>query len=161
MEDAHSFPPKPKGLLKLFYKFPTNFFKWHLGWIFGHRFLMITHIGRKSGKRYQTVLEVIRYTPATQEYIIISGYGSNSDWFKNITKTPIVDVQVKNKHFTPKQKILSAEETFQIFDAYRVKHPFAFKEIIWGMRYPYDGTTESLRSICNFIHGISLKPQKI
>ncbi|HSX10019.1 MAG TPA: nitroreductase family deazaflavin-dependent oxidoreductase [Candidatus Saccharimonadales bacterium] len=160
MDTVSSFISKPKGILKLLYKLPVYLYKWHVGWILGRRFLMITHIGRKSGKKHQTVLEVIHYDPSTQEFIVISGYGEKSDWYKNIVKTPVVEVQVKGTRFVPKQRILSPEETFTLFDTYRKEHPLAFKAIISGMGYPYNGTSESLLTICKFIRGISFTLQK-
>jgi deazaflavin-dependent oxidoreductase (nitroreductase family) len=159
MKSIPSLPSKPKGLLKFFFKLPKYLFKWHFGWIFGHRFLMITHVGRKSGKQYQTVLEIVRYNPSIQEYIVISGYGDKSDWYQNIVKSPAIDIQVGENHFVPQQKILSADETFQVLDEYRKNHSQAFQELLTVMRYPYDGTTESLHMLSGILRSISFRPQ--
>jgi hypothetical protein len=37
-------------------KLPLLLYRLGLGWIFGHRFLLLTHKGRRSGKVRQTVL---------------------------------------------------------------------------------------------------------
>jgi hypothetical protein len=34
---------------------------WHLEWLFGERSLLLTHTGRRTGLRRQTVLEVVEY----------------------------------------------------------------------------------------------------
>ncbi len=78
-------PSKPTGLLKLTFTLPRYLYRWHLGWLFGHRCLMITHIGRKTGRRRQTVLEVVHYDPSTQACIVMSGYGAKSDWYPEIS----------------------------------------------------------------------------
>ena len=40
-------------------------YRWRLGWLFGHRFALLTHEGRRSGKTYRTALWVYRYQPGT------------------------------------------------------------------------------------------------
>ena len=52
---------KPRGLLWLMFKLPVYIYRLRLGWLLGHRFLLLTHQGRKTGKIRHTVLEVIRY----------------------------------------------------------------------------------------------------
>lgn len=154
MANVTVLPTKPRGIVKVFFKLPIYLFRWQLGWIFGHRFLMITHIGRKSGKRHQTVLEVIHYNPSAQEYFVVSGYGERSDWYQNIKKQSAVEVQVGNKHFIPKQRLLSSEETFQMVDEYRKENPLAFRKLVSFVGYPYDGSVESLRAISDTFRGV-------
>jgi hypothetical protein len=43
-------PSKPTGPLKLAFTLPRYLYRWHLGLLLGHRCLMITHIGRKTGR---------------------------------------------------------------------------------------------------------------
>jgi len=38
----------------------------------GHEFLLLTHVGRRSGRVHQTVLKVLRYDPETGESIVAS-----------------------------------------------------------------------------------------
>jgi hypothetical protein len=52
-------PTRPHGLLRLGFKLPITLYRAHLGWLLGHRFLLLTHRWRTSGKIYQTVLEVV------------------------------------------------------------------------------------------------------
>src|SRR5579885_1162509 len=94
---------KPAGLLKLVFRMPRYLYRWHLGWLFGHRFLMITHIGRKSGLRRQTVLEVAHYDPSTQECVVMAGYGTQSDWYRNIQAQPAIEVQIGHQRYCPRQ----------------------------------------------------------
>jgi len=46
-------------LLRALLRAPVHVYHWRLGCLFGHRFLLLTHIGRRTGKRFQTVLEVM------------------------------------------------------------------------------------------------------
>ena len=38
--------------------------KFRLGWIAGHSLLVVTHVGRRTGKQHRTVLYVQRYDGA-------------------------------------------------------------------------------------------------
>ena len=77
-----------RGLLRFGLRFPVVLYRRHLGWLLGDRFLMLTHIGRKSGQPHQTVLEVVRHDGQTGEYVIASGWRGKSDWYRNLQKTP-------------------------------------------------------------------------
>jgi len=152
-----SFRHKPSGLLKWFYGLPRYLFRWHLGWVLGQRFLLITHVGRKTGKLHQTVVEVVWHDPAKQEYVVVSGYGTQSDWYQNIRKHPAISVQVGNTSFAPIQKFLSTVETFAVLDDYRHHHATAFAELCKVMGYPYDGTDDSLRNVSEVLKAISFQ----
>ncbi|MDQ2903510.1 MAG: nitroreductase family deazaflavin-dependent oxidoreductase [Ktedonobacteraceae bacterium] len=149
---------KPKGLLKWAFSLPRYLYRWHLGWLLGRRFLMITHLGRKSGRRRQTVLEVVSYDPATQECLVIAGYGVHSDWYRNIQVHPAIEVQIGCQRYTPQQRLFSSEETMHLLEEYQRHHPRAFREIIRFMGYAYDGTPEALHAISEILRGVALHP---
>ena len=56
-------------------------------------FCCLTHRGRKSGQPRQTVLEVVRYDRASRTYVVASGWGVRSDWYRNIQQNPDVVVE--------------------------------------------------------------------
>ncbi len=70
---------------------------WRLGlgrWVnawpeYGGRVMVLTHIGRKSGVRRQTP---VNYALMDGEVYCIAGFGSISDWYRNIIKHPQVEV---------------------------------------------------------------------
>ena len=151
-------PSKPTGLLKLAFILPRYLYRWHLGWLLGHRFLMITHVGRKTGQRRQTVLEVVHYDAATQECIVMSGYGLHSDWYRNIQAQPATEVHIGHSHYRPQQRMLSEEETLAQLEVYQRKHPLAFRELMQLVGYGYDGTPEGLRALSQFLQGVAFRP---
>jgi deazaflavin-dependent oxidoreductase (nitroreductase family) len=153
-------PEKPQGLLKFAFTLPRYLYRWHLGWLLGHRCLMITHIGRKSGRRRQTVLEVVRYDPSTRECIVMAGYGAQSDWYRNIQACPAIEVQVGRQRYTPQQRMLSAEETLHVLEEYQRQHPWAFRELMHLAGYTYDGTPEGLRAVSQILRGVALHPYR-
>ena len=70
---------------------------WRLGlgrWVnawpeVGGRFMVITHTGRKTGIKRQTPLN---YTMADGEIYCTAGFGSKSDWYRNIVANPEVEI---------------------------------------------------------------------
>jgi deazaflavin-dependent oxidoreductase (nitroreductase family) len=83
----------PRGLLRLAARTPIWLYRLGLGWLLGGRFLMLTHIGRKTGRPRQVVLEVVHHDRDSQTFIVASGWGVQSNWFQNVQKTPQVVVQ--------------------------------------------------------------------
>jgi deazaflavin-dependent oxidoreductase (nitroreductase family) len=119
----------PHGPLRLMLRAPIWLYRWHLGWLLGHRFLMLTHIGRKSGQPRRTVLEVVNWDKATGAYYIASGWGERSDWLRNVEKTPQVQVDVGGRHFTAIAERVATDEAASVLYAYARRHPFAFREL--------------------------------
>ncbi|MBI9051792.1 MAG: nitroreductase family deazaflavin-dependent oxidoreductase [Anaerolineaceae bacterium] len=127
----------PKGISRLFFRFPILLFKIGLGWIFGKRFLLLHHTGRKSGLPRKVVLEVPKYDKETNTYYVNAGFGPKSDWFRNIQKQPQNSIQVGNKTHKVIAKQVSAEESGQIMLEFAKKYPFEAKFIAKGVGY-YD-----------------------
>ncbi len=155
-------PPKPRGLLKWAFHLPRYLYRWHMGWVLGHLCLMITHVGRKTGHKRQTVLEVIHYDPATRECIVMAGYGAQSDWYRNIQAHPAIEVQIGRQQYKPQQRILSSEETLHVLQEYQRCHPWRFRELFPLLLrlagYAYDGTPHELRAISEVMRGVAFRP---
>ncbi len=74
----------PPAWLKRLYAAPQLLYRVGLGRLAGHRFLLLTHTGRRTGARHRAVVEVVRYAPATGEAVVLAGYGPGSDWYRNL-----------------------------------------------------------------------------
>ena len=66
------------------------------GRIVGRFILLLTHTGRKSGRRYGTPLQ---YEKIDGAYWVGTGRGPKADWFRNILADPHVHVQVDRDEF--------------------------------------------------------------
>jgi deazaflavin-dependent oxidoreductase (nitroreductase family) len=62
---------------------PIWIYRTRLGFLFGSRILKLQHVGRKTAARRYVVLEVIDH-PTPQTYVVASGFGKRSDWFRNL-----------------------------------------------------------------------------
>lgn len=119
----------PRGLLRLFMRAPIWLYRLRLGWLLGSRFLLLTHVGRKSGQARQTVLEVVRHDEKTGAYVVASGWGETSNWFLNIQKTPQVKITAGRRRFEARAVRLSPEEAEQELLDYARRYPQAFQMI--------------------------------
>ncbi len=102
---------RPSGITRLLAKLPLVFYRAGLGWLLGTRFAQITHRGRKSGLLRQTVIEVLRYDARTREVIAVSGWGGETDWYRNIQQEPALEIRIGRVAYQPVQHLLSPEET--------------------------------------------------
>ena len=120
---------RPRGLLRLGFRLPIWFYRWHMGWLLGERFLLLTHTGRKSGAIRQTVIEVVGHDKVAGAYYVVSGFGRKADWFLNIQKEPKIKVTVGSRSFEAEAGVVSDEEAADILLDYATDHPLAFREL--------------------------------
>lgn len=59
----------------------------------GGRIMVLSHFGRKTGKRLQTPLN---YAEVNGEIYCTAGFGNDADWYKNIKANPQVEVWLPN-----------------------------------------------------------------
>lgn len=104
---------------------PTALYRRDLGWVLGHRFCALTHVGRRSGRRYTTVLEVLQYRPDSRELAVLSGFGRRSDWLRNIEAGPAVRVQVGRESFPPEHRVLPPAEAAAVLADYEDRNRFS------------------------------------
>ena len=50
--------------MRWLFRLPVYLYRCHCGGLLGHRFLLLIHRGRRTGRRYETVLEVMEYRAA-------------------------------------------------------------------------------------------------
>ena len=61
----------------------------NMGPIMAGRYMVITHTGRKSGQKHRTP---VNYAVVDDEVYCTAGFGSVSDWYRNIIANPQVEV---------------------------------------------------------------------
>ena len=118
-----------RGALRWALRIPIWLYHAHLGRLLGHQFLLLTHQGRKSGQPRQTVLEVVRYDRATRTYVVASGWGVTSDWYRNIQQNPDVVVESGSGRLTARATILPPAEAAVELRHYARRHPYRAREL--------------------------------
>lgn len=144
-------PAQPRGLLKWGFKLPIVLYRARLGWLLGHRFLLLTHHGRKTGKIRRTVLEVVRFDATTGESVVLSAYGKRADWYQNLLAHPAVEVQTGWRRYVPQYRLLGAEERFGALQIYERRYRCAFRAVMRFLGHAYDGTEAGLRELAGSV----------
>ena len=155
------FTSKPSGILLFFLRLPIHLYKLHLGWLLGHRFLLLTHLGRNSGRDRHTVLEVIRYDASNRESTVIAGWGKKADWFRNIQKAPARLVQTACERFEPVQRTLSSEEAYSTLEKWQQLHPSQAWIFRKAFGLPPDPSEEALRDFVQSHPVITFRPKPL
>lgn len=129
----------PRGLTRLLLRAPVLLYRARLGWLLGRRFVYVVHRGRRTGRRRETVLEVVRYDPATAEIFVVSGWGTRSDWYRNLRAHPAVEVRLGARGYpAPRQRFLDGDETLRLMLDYRRAHPRAWRRLAPILGLPLD-----------------------
>jgi deazaflavin-dependent oxidoreductase (nitroreductase family) len=112
-----------RGLLRLFLKSPLFLYRIHMQWLLSKHYILLIHRGRKSGRIYRTVVEVI--SEKDGELFISSGWGTRSDWYRNITSGGAVEVRTRKGSFAPQIRVLDSDEALNRHIEYMSERPRA------------------------------------
>jgi deazaflavin-dependent oxidoreductase (nitroreductase family) len=97
-------------MLRWVLRVPAYLYDLHAGWILGQRFLRLTHTGRRSGRRYQTMLEVVGADGATGELIVVAGLGRSAQWYRNVRAGNATEIAIGRRRFHPRYRELAPDE---------------------------------------------------
>jgi deazaflavin-dependent oxidoreductase (nitroreductase family) len=145
-----------------FMKMPLVLYRLGLGWVLGKRFMCLTHVGRKSGKVYHTVLAVLRFDENTREIYAVSPW-SESNWYRNIQAAPALEVETGDiRHvrvgYRPVQRSLSPEEIAALFIEFRTHHPIFSRLVARIPGWKIDSTYEEFIVLARTLRGVAFGP---
>lgn len=112
------------SVVRYFLRVPVHVYRWRLGRLLGRRFLLLTHIGRRTGRRHQTVLEVMEYHHDGPEAVVMSGFGRNAEWLRNIEAATGEEITIGAQHFAAVHRFLSDDEATKVVSGYEHKNWF-------------------------------------
>jgi deazaflavin-dependent oxidoreductase (nitroreductase family) len=158
MPQKISVPKPPRGILKLLLRLPIWLYQAHLGRLLGKRFLMVEHIGRKSGEIRQTVLEVVGHERDTGVYYVASGFGEKSDWLLNIRENPIVTIHVAGSRFRAGAERLHSDKAGDVLMGYARAHPLAMRELMKILGYRLNGSEADIRASGSILPVVAFRP---
>ncbi|WP_296366490.1 MULTISPECIES: nitroreductase family deazaflavin-dependent oxidoreductase [unclassified Pseudonocardia] len=106
---------------------PIWIYRMRLGFLFGSRMLMLEHVGRRTGQRRRVVLEVFGH-PASDRYLVVSGFGDRAQWFRNVRAHPQVRVSVAGRRSVPATaRVLGSAEADAALARYAARYPRAWR----------------------------------
>jgi len=144
------------------FRAPVYLYRWHMGWIFGHRCLLLTHVGRRSGIPRQTVLEVVEYRRSGPEAVVVNGFGRDSDWVLNIEARGGEEVRVGSTRFAAQHRFLSEDEAEEVMRQYEKRNrlitPVVRRGLSWILGWPYHGSEADRRRLVQQLPLIAFRP---
>jgi deazaflavin-dependent oxidoreductase (nitroreductase family) len=149
---------KPAGALRLAFRLPIYLYRLHLGWLLGHRFLLLVHRGRKTGLVHQTMLEVVLYDTTIQESVVVSVWGEDADWYRNLQKCPAIEIRTGRESYAPLQQFLSPEEANAALASYERRHPWAARILGLLLGYPLGGPEVARRAFAESVRLVAFRP---
>jgi deazaflavin-dependent oxidoreductase (nitroreductase family) len=147
----------PQGCSRVFFRAPIWFYRLGLGVLFGKRMLLLQHTGRKTGLTRQAVLEVVQLLPETNSYIVVAGFGPQSQWYQNILANPQADVQVGWKKWKVVAEQLSPQAGAAAFVDFCKRNPGEAK-LAGLLGFEVDGSEEDYRQMGEMMNFVCLIP---
>jgi deazaflavin-dependent oxidoreductase (nitroreductase family) len=141
-----------------FMKMPLILYRLGLGWMLGKRFMQLTHVGRRSGKVYRSVLAVLRYDRDTHEILVVSPW-SESNWYRNIQASPALEVETGSVRYAPVQRSLSPDEIAALFIEFRSQRPVFSRMVARIPGWKIDSTYDEFLALAHTLHGVAFRPK--
>jgi deazaflavin-dependent oxidoreductase (nitroreductase family) len=142
---------RPGPLLRRLLRLPAALYRVGGGWLLGHRFLLLTHRGRRTGRLHQTVLEVVSWRPERSEAVVMSGWGPHAEWYRNVRAGGAVEISIARRRFHPSVRPLPVEEAVAVLVDYeRRNRPLApvVRAILSRLAgFRYDGSEAGRRRL--------------
>jgi deazaflavin-dependent oxidoreductase (nitroreductase family) len=153
---------RPGPILRWVLRFPRALYRWRLGWLLGRRFLLLEHVGRTTGSRYQTVLEVIAYHRSTGAAVVMSGWGRTSDWYRNIEVAGHATVTLGRKTMKADARVLDDEDAVRALANYERRNrwirPVVRRVLSQLAGFRYDGTDDGRLALVRQLPVVKFTP---
>ena len=158
----NAFEKRPGKFLKFFFKVPVWMYKIGFGGferLIGAQWMLITHIGRKSGKRYDSMVDVMEYDKASDTYYIEAAYGARADWYKNIQSNPVFEAKVGRRKFKARAGALTtAGASDMLVQFYRSKPAYTRSVLAMvGLKFKDE---DELRELGKNLTLLAVRPEK-
>ncbi len=108
----------PNPLLRRAIGAPALLYRIGAGRLLGHRFLLLTHRGRRSGRIYRTILEVVGWDAERREAVVMSGFGPRAGWYLNALDGGAEEVRIAAARFRPAVRQPQTDEAVQVVAGY-------------------------------------------
>ena len=156
-------PGQLNATMRRLFRLPVCLYRWRFSWLLGHRFLLLVHTGRRTGLLRYTVLEVLEFRNVTCEAIVMSGWGRNADWPRNIKATPdCIEIVIGSRQFKASYRLLGDDEAIDAIASYerrnRLLAPIVRAGFTWVLGWRYDGSDMARRRVAAEKPCIAFRP---
>jgi deazaflavin-dependent oxidoreductase (nitroreductase family) len=156
-------PAPPRGVLRALLRLPVHLYRARLGFLLGHRFLLLIHIGRRSGRCYETVLEVVHYDSRTAESVVVAGWGRRTQWFHNVAAGGALTIMTGGARYAPEHRQLTDDEAATVVARYerrnRLIRPLVRAVLSGLLGWTYDGSKTARRRLVRQLPMLAFRPR--
>lgn len=154
------FRKRPGRLALAVFRIPIPLYRAGWGWLLGHVFLVLTHVGRRTGLPHDTAAMVLAEDRTTGEAVICSVWGDRTDWVRNLRAHPALRVRMGRQDFMPEHRFLSPDEAFAVGRSFRRLHPVRLRVV--GLALGVDlRTDDDLRTFVSTRPLVALRPASL
>jgi deazaflavin-dependent oxidoreductase (nitroreductase family) len=130
---------------------PRLLYELHAGRLLGHRFLLLRHRGRRSGRPHATVLEVLWWDGGSREAVVMSGLGRGAQWLRNVLVSGTAEVEIGADRFEVRVRELGPAEGAAVLADYerrnRLAAPLVRHMLARLAGFDYDGSEAARRRL--------------
>jgi deazaflavin-dependent oxidoreductase (nitroreductase family) len=152
----------PGPLVKRALALPNRLYDAGGGRLLGHRFLRLTHHGRRSGRAYRTVLEVVAWRDG--EAVVLAGLGRKAQWLRNAQAGAPLTVEIARERWPADHRVLDSAEAAATLADYERRNRIAAPVVravlgrLSGVRH--DGTDAARRRIVAVLPLVAFRRQR-
>jgi len=151
----------PTGLSRFAFRLPIHAYRMNLGWLFGRRLLLLNHTGRVTGLPRRVALEVVEHDPTDGSYVVASGWGPGSAWYRNIVHQPDVTIEVGTRTIPVTAVPLSADEGAELFARFGARHRFEARYVLPRLLgLAVDGSEADFRAVGRHLPFVRFVPRE-
>jgi len=148
--------------LRSAFALPDRVYALGAGRLLGHRFVRLTHTGRRSGRQFHVVVEVARYDRRSGEAVVVSGFGRRADWYRNLVAGGPAYVDFGHGPRRADHRELDTEEALAVFAHYerhnRLLMPLFRPALSALLGWRYDGSEGARRRLVEAMPMLALRP---
>lgn len=143
---------------------PRALYAAHAGPLLGHRFLLLRHRGRRTGKPHATMLEVLSWDDAGHEAVVISGFGPRAQWLRNVLAEHAAEIEIGRERWRATVRLLGPAEGALVLADYERRNRLALPLLrrllarLAGVRY--DGTEDARRAVAQRLPMVAFTPER-
>ena len=153
---------RPNAFQKFFFKIPVWIHKMGFGgWerLVGAQWMLITTVGRKSGKPRDTMVDVMDYDKANDTYFVEVAYGSRADWYRNIQANPLFKARVGRRQFQARAATLANADAGEMMVQFFRRKPAYTRTVMAMVGMKFEGE-EELRALGSKLTLLAVHPEK-
>lgn len=155
-------PGPPRGLAGWLLGLPVYLYRARLGFVLGHRFLVLVHRGRRTGRRHETPLEVVRYEAARAEAIVAAGWGRRTAWLRNVEDGLAEQIWIGRSRYVPAVRHVGPDEAAILLGEYErrsgIPRPIVRRVLSWLLGWRYDGSPDARRRAAEQLPMVGFRP---